>query len=441
MAHSLFKPKRRDQRTGKRKVGRFWHGQYRLDNDEAYTRVSLRTTDKRVAQQRLNDLVEREERQRAGLLVPAIQSEAASVSLEDHLAAFLRYQSDRNVSKGYTRKIDQRVKRLISECGWERVCDVTAESFIAWRNGQTLTPKTLNDYQHAIYSVLNWLKKTGRVEVNPIANVGRVDGRGKQSFIRRAFTDDEVKRLLAVSEARRPVYLLALHTGLRLSELRALRWSDIDLAKSLIRLRAGATKSRRADVLPITPTAQAIIRDLRAACDGEGRVLRKGVPSHHTFRADLKAAGIERFDTRGYKVDFHAQRVTFVTNLARAGVSQRQTMALARHTDPKLTANLYTDQDALPLAEAAAKLPTYGLIVEAPKDAHGRSQESFPAGHSVTQPVTRARKTRNAKSPENTVLSGVKRCQSATRQDAEQKWSRGESNPRAEKDHLAPLRV
>lgn len=440
MAHSLFKPKRRDSKTGKRKIGRYWHGQYRLEGDADYTRVSLRTTDKRVAQQLLDDLVEREERLRAGILAPVAQTEAAKTPLADHLAAFIEYQRRRNRSKGYTRKIDQRVSRLIAECGWKRVCDVTAESFIAWRHAQTLTPKTLNDYQHAIHAVLGWLKKTGRIEVNPIASVGRVDGCGKRSFVRRAFTDDEVGRLLAVSESRRPIYLLALHTGLRLGELRALRWDDLDLDRGVIRLRAEATKAKRADVLPITTAARSILRALEGAEQKSGRVFTTGMPSHHTFQADLQAAGIQRRDDRDRKVDFHALRTTFITNLARAGVSQRQAMALARHTDPKLTANIYTDQDALPLAEAVAKLPDYG-VAAAKKDAHGRSQEVVSGGPAVSRAVTRAKRVDRSEVPENAGFSGVFWCQGATPEDTEQKWSRGESNPRPDAVCASPLRV
>jgi len=440
MAQSLFKPKRRDPQTGRRKVGRYWHGQYRLDGDTDYTRVSLRTTDKRVAQQRLDELVEREERLRAGILAPAAQTDAAKASLAEHLAAFIEYQTARNISKGYTRKIEQRVSRLISERGWKRVCDVTAESFIAWRHAQTLAPKTLNDYQHAIYAVLDWLKKTGRIETNPIGSVGRVDGCGKQSFTRRAFTDDEARRLLAVSEARRPIYLLALHTGLRLGELRSLRWDDIDPDRPLIRLRAEATKAKRADVLPITQTAQAILDGLRADRPDAGRVFPKGVPSHHTFQADLETAGIEREDARGHKVDFHALRKTFITNLARAGVPQRHAMALARHTDPRLTANIYTDQDALPLADAVAKLPTYGMIDD-PQDAHGRSQEVVSEGPQLSRAVAATVAADRVQMPDDAVLTGVNECHPATPKDTEQKWSRGESNPRAGIVSRAPLRA
>ena len=43
------------------------------------------------------------------------------------------------------------------------------------------------------------------------------------------------------------------------------------------------------------------------------------------------------------KLDFHSLRYTFATKLARKGVSKRLAQELMRHSDPKLTANIYTD--------------------------------------------------------------------------------------------------
>ena len=73
------------------------------------------------------------------------------------------------------------------------------------------------------------------------------------------------------------------------------------------------------------------------------------------FRRDLRLANIETVDSLGRKVDFHALRYTFATKLARQGVSQRFAQELMRHSDPKLTANLYTD---------ASKLPTFDAVEE-----------------------------------------------------------------------------
>lgn len=132
----------------------------------------------------------------------------------------------------------------------------------------------------------------------------------------------------------------------------------------------------------------------RKSGDASGRVFPGSVPGHHTFRSDLEAAGIRRVDDRGRKVDFHALRVTFITNLYRAGVPQRQAMALARHTDPRLTANIYTDQDALPLAEAVAKLPTYGLDATH-KHAFGPSRQDRPDPEGGPEVLQSLREVRN----------------------------------------------
>ena len=41
--------------------------------------------------------------------------------------------------------------------------------------------------------------------------------------------------------------------------------------------------------------------------------------------------------------------MTYITRLQRAGVSPRETMELARHSDVRLTMKTYTDAAALPL--------------------------------------------------------------------------------------------
>jgi integrase len=59
------------------------------------------------------------------------------------------------------------------------------------------------------------------------------------------------------------------------------------------------------------------------------------------LRRDLEAAGIP-YETPEGVADLHALRVSYATILARAGVSLVQAQRLMRHSDPKLTANIYT---------------------------------------------------------------------------------------------------
>ena len=55
------------------------------------------------------------------------------------------------------------------------------------------------------------------------------------------------------------------------------------------------------------------------------------------FRTDLAAAEIPIVDPDEKVLDFHGQRATYITGLARAGVSPAQAQKLARHSDVNIT--------------------------------------------------------------------------------------------------------
>jgi len=117
---------------------------------------------------------------------------------------------------------------------------------------------------------------------------------------------------------------------------------------------------------------------------------KDGIPS----RLDLAKAKIERFDALGRKADFHGLRYTFATRLAKNGISQRFTQELMRHSDPALTANIYTDASQLPTYDAVASLPWEGKSPDAPNNLSSQasqiaSQDLGPEGHSVAQTDTK----------------------------------------------------
>ncbi len=91
------------------------------------------------------------------------------------------------------------------------------------------------------------------------------------------------------------------------------------------------------------------------------------------FDRDLVFAGLARIEKRGGKevvvktdergrtIDVHALRHTFGTHLSKAGVPLRTAQAAMRHSDPSLTANVYTDPKLLDVAGAVASLPDLPL--------------------------------------------------------------------------------
>jgi len=165
---------------------------------------------------------------------------------------------------------------------------------------------------------------------------------------------------------RRLVYTLAVWTGLRRGEIKQLTWGDIELdtVPGHIHLRAQTTKSKRADSLSIYPQLCDALRAWRA----ENRPVSGGeeggpayvvgtVPDMKCLRADLALAGIPDKDQAGRYVDFHSLRVSLSTLLAAHKVSPRAAQALMRHSDPRLTASVYTDEKLLPLAAELGSVP------------------------------------------------------------------------------------
>lgn len=384
MLMHVYKPVR--VRSGKRVRGRVWRGRYRVSGDAKLTDVSLGTVDKRVADQRLRELVERVERERAGIIAPKLMRDSAQRGLLEHLADLVRDLKARGLSAAYVYRLDRRVRKLVVACGWAYPKDVTRESFVTWRGGvaESRSAKTLNDYLSAANVLLKWMQDQQRIAENPLAGKPlRVETKGRRKFKRRALTDAEVGALLRAAGRRRALYLAAVHTGLRRGELKALRWSDVCLEgpAGFVRARAATTKNRTDAVLGLPAELVSELRALRALNGaGDGLVFR--MPDYETVRRDFERAGIAwGLDAQGRRADFHGLRHTFVTNLGRGGVSALVRRLAARHSDQRLTDGVYNDATQLPVVQAAEALPTflsaYSLI---------DSRALYRVGHGVAQP-------------------------------------------------------
>jgi integrase len=249
----------------KPKDSRIWRWKFRQQSmDKKIADVSLETSDKRCAEKRRDKLREEKLHERDGLILPKAAREAAQRSLSDHLNDFLGDMRRRGKSEKYLANIEFRVSRLITECGWKLAKDVTADSFQAWlRAHRELKDKTANDYLEATRCFFNWLVKLGRTGSNPLLSVEKAKTKEGRAEEIRALSDDEMLRLLAVAGERKPVYLMAVHTGLRSSELAALKWGDLhlDAVTPFVKVRASTTKNgKSADMRLLPELAAALVK-------------------------------------------------------------------------------------------------------------------------------------------------------------------------------------
>jgi integrase len=383
MIATVYKPSRR--KNGKRIVGRMYRGKYRLDPRDKLKDVALHTNDKQIAEQRLRKIIQEEQRERDGIIAPKHQREAAQRCLAKHVEEYISDRRSVGRDEKYVRELQRKLSRLIDECSWQSVRQVSAESFCQWRAKQKKAAKTLNEYLNAICALMNWLEP--RVGPNPLRFVEKVQANGARHRERRAFTANELQRLINISGMRGVVYLIAARTGIRRGELGQIEWRDVhlDTTQPFISVRASIAKNHKHAMQPLMPDAVDALRGLRPMdVQPTERVFGGLIPRMKQFRVDLEAAGIEYVDAKGEYADFHSLRKTFGTMLTLAGVGQRTVMELMRHSDMRLTAKTYTDANMLPISDAMALLTRFAASKQ---DSQIDSQKLVPASPSLSASV------------------------------------------------------
>ena len=182
---------------------------------------------------------------------------------------------------------------------------------------------------------------------------------------RRAATAAELAKILKTTEGgpelygltgheRVMLYRLALNTGFRVSELASLSPASFYLAAKppYVYLTAASAKNKtevdQPLPMPLVAPLKAFLKGLPAddlIWPGDWRL-----SAAEMLRTDLTAAGVDH-ETRDGKLDFHALRTTFISNLARSGVHPKKAQDLARHSDINLTMAFYTKLKRDELAE------------------------------------------------------------------------------------------
>lgn len=153
--------------------------------------------------------------------------------------------------------------------------------------------------------------------------------------------------------------LLSLYAGLRIGEICALEWEDIDLENRLIHVRktvsrvSGTGENMARSTLVISrPKTLASFRDI-PICSWLIPVLKQVHDMQHSsFVASSRAGFVSprTFDYRYHKllrtagiqtINYHGLRHTFATRCIEAGIDVKTLSELLGHTDASITLNTY----------------------------------------------------------------------------------------------------
>ncbi len=339
----------------------FWYRRYQTTEKSKSIDRSLRTKNKEVASKKHLELLRQKERESVGQAIPTKVKQALELPLSEHLANYLYEKEQAWTSSKHYEMSSYRLNRLLKECSWCRISDVTVSSFAQWRSHQTVGAKTLNEWLSALRAFDKWLVRNEFLEVRRFKDFEPLKVEGK-TFERRVLTVEEFCHFLSCVEdlGRKMVYVTAAYTGFRRAEISQIEWYDVhlDVNSPHIAARASTTKNRK-DAEQNIP--EFFVEALRAFRPADALDTDKvfNVPSLKIFKSDLKRAGIPYKDARGNRRDFHSLRKLFGTLLQVQGTAPRVAQEMMRHSDRKLTDQIYTDIRLLPKKAAIDTLPDF----------------------------------------------------------------------------------
>jgi len=188
-----------------------WFARYR--DAEGVERIeSTGCRDEQAAGQVLADLVRRVEHVKSGILTAeqGRQADFANQPIATHIAAYLEHLKaktvrGKRVSSHHRRNVKHQLERVVAECAFKRVNDISREAMEKWMNqreAKGMSARTRNTYRAAIVAFCNWCVETDRLAANPLARLHKADEHGDRRRNRRALTEDEITRLLRTAELR-----------------------------------------------------------------------------------------------------------------------------------------------------------------------------------------------------------------------------------------------
>ena len=202
-----------------------------------------------------------------------------------------------------------------------------------------LSNASLRNMQQRIVAVFNKAVKTGKLKANPFYQLEKEDTISKPKSGHKLYlTPDELKLFMASEETNgvretQLAFGFACLTGLRISDIRALRWSNIMRNEVTNTLVIVQKKTKELNAVPICSTAEAWMPPKK-----DDKVFH--LPAHANVDAALKRIAKKVGITK--TISFHTSRHTFGTLIQAATGDIETTKKLMGHKSLKSTA-VYAD--------------------------------------------------------------------------------------------------
>ncbi len=234
-----------------------------------------------------------------------------------------------------------------------------------------LAVASLRGVRATVSTVLQTAVGRGYLERNPAHGIRLREADVKPA--RRFYSPDQVRQLVAeLTEPCRTVVNLAVHSGMRIGEILALRWKRVDLLRKTIEItetfsdgQFGSPKTRSSNrMIPMSSYLCEILKShlVGSLCKAPEDLVFctfKGTPLNpkNLYNREL-APACDRIKLP--RVSWHSFRHTHATLLGDVGGSLKTAQALLGHSGLETTLNIYTH--AIPDSQREAVERVSGIL-------------------------------------------------------------------------------
>ncbi len=333
---------------------------------EPETTMRIKRANASILRKAESILRERQSAMLSAQLTEIEEQEHRSTLLSSWLDTYYTYLERRGVDYLHSiTSIKQRLQEYAPDATLEQVDKSFLLGFIDYlrgeyhmRNGEPLSQKTVFNLIGMFSSSLNYAVSNGKITVNPY-NLFESEERVKRGneHKREYLTIEELKRMIDTPckhTVVRQVFLFTCFTGLRVSDVRGLRWRNLSQQDGAYTLGVRMYKTEKMVYVPLSKQAMKWMPE-RGDKSGDDFVFDPLPKDYNKYIAAwAKAAGITKHITH------HCGRHTFATMLLSLGVDIYTVSKLLGHASLRHTqryAKIVDRQkdDAVNLADRAFK--------------------------------------------------------------------------------------
>src|SRR5262249_34637276 len=244
-------------------------------------------------------------------------------------------------SEVYLLDLRYRLNKFVQDFGQRPISGITVDELDNWLRSLPYSPQSRTNYRRVIGLLFSYAENRGIIERNPIPRTAKPKLVDRPPEI---FKVDELHALLEAANRVAPDVLPTLaigaFAGLRDAEIKRLEWSEVDLARRHIEVKAAKAKSARRRIVPMQPNLAAWLSRYAGM---KGRLAPVG--ARKKLDRVRKAASLARWPRNGLRHSFASYRLAAIHDAPRVASE-------LGHTSPQM---LYSTYRELVLPEEAER--------------------------------------------------------------------------------------